>query len=191
MNATYRGSYWQPGSRIISRNSESISTTVASIHDRLLPVNLSFISPPFPLSLSLSFPLQRSLSVRKETQREGWLVFPRRKHRIVARVQQNRFCELIVVTQRASIESVWFRIFLRRESRLVKLSNKATLSRPRYGRERKEKKGKKLGIKKKKEKENKSRYGLSTPGTGFPDGGEIGGVKCASCYGWEIKQLIR
>ena len=62
---------------------------------------------------------------------------------------------------------------------------------------RREERGKKLGIKRKKkrkerkEKENKSRYGLSTPGTGFPDGGEIGGVKCASCYGWEIKQLIR
>lgn len=111
MNATYpTGSYWQPGSRIISRNSESISTTtvVSSIHDRLLPVNLSFI--PFPTTLSLSpspsFSLQRSLSVRKETQREGWLVFPKRKHRIVARAQ-NRFCELIVVT-RAS--KYWIRV---------------------------------------------------------------------------------
>lgn len=66
MNATYRGSYWQPGSRIISRNSESISTTVASIHDRLLPVNLSFIPLSFPLSVSLSLFSSAALSIGKK-----------------------------------------------------------------------------------------------------------------------------
>lgn len=66
------------------------------------------------------------------------------------------------------------------------------MSRPRWKEKKREGKGGKIGNKKKKKgKENKSRYGLSTPGTGFPDGGEIGGVKYASCYGWKIKQLIR
>lgn len=85
---------------------------------------------------------------------------------------------------------MWFRtkrVFLRRESRLVKLGNKATLSR----KERKGKGGgKKLGIKKKKGR-IKADMVYRPPGPVFPDGGEIGGVKCASCYGWEIKQLIR
>lgn len=90
---------------------------------------------------------------------------------------------------------MWFRtkrVFLRRESRLVKLGNKATLSRPRHRKERKGKGGGggELGIKKKKGG-IKADMVYRPPGPVFPDGGEIGGVKCASCYGWEIKQLIR
>ena len=76
------------------------------------------------------------------------------------------------------------------------------MSRP-HSRERKErgktttkkKKKKKRGREerereRKREKEEKQIWFID-PGDRFPDGGEIGGVKCASCYGWEIKQLIR
>lgn len=160
MNATYRGSYWQPGSRIISRNSESISTTVASIHDRLLPVNLSFIPLSFPLSVSLSLFSSAALSIGKKGNAARRVVgFSQEEapNRRTSAAEPLLWIDRRYAEVSAQVLNPCGFVFLRRENRGWLSLAIRQRCRDGKGREREEKRGGKIGNKKKKKKERKEK----------------------------------